>query len=366
MSSLGPADRFRIPGGSLDLDSDDDHADSGTSQSKVLPPPGPLPPLRSVNIAHLTPADLSCALSRISHPVAASTAEYVRALNLSGIAFRNLDLSALDILANHGPALTEDLLRLQAGFIIPPTAPTQAHISSSSGAEQQEQQADTSEPPFPLPGSSTSDPARATHTAAPPVAPTSEQDGASDNGTAASTAGSSELGSNLTPALADIRTDDGAVDDDRRSSEGSSRTCSSVGPVEQQCAENAITAPPCGEKATDCLSFSEPPAVLNGWPKPAFPNISMPALLERSARDAPATPRDVDAPSQDLPTETDGGSSDVTGAPEAEKVQDLVTDKLMGTDVGALFEDIPPLRCLTTAGACASAISQSARVLLIL
>ncbi|KAJ7629646.1 hypothetical protein DFH06DRAFT_1225028 [Mycena polygramma] len=349
MSSLGPEVRFRIPGGSLDLDSDDDHADGGTTQSNVLPAHGPPPPLRSVNIAHLTPVDLSCVLSQISHPVAASTAEYVRALNLSGIAFRNLDLSALNILANHDPALAEQLLRLQAGFIIPSTAPTQAHISSPSWAEPQEQQADSGEPLCPPPGPS-SDPPPPTHSAAQPVAPTSEQDTdppASDNDTAVPTADCGELGSNFTPPPAVSRTDrsqDGVGDDDKRTSEGNS--------------QNTTAAPPRGEQATDCLSpsSSEPLAVLNDSPKEALPNISTPPMLGGSARDACATPRDVGTLSQDVPTETDGGSSDAAGAPEAEKAQDHVTDNLLGTDVGALSEDIPSIECQTNAGGGAVAV----------
>ncbi|KAJ7802475.1 hypothetical protein B0H14DRAFT_1659927 [Mycena olivaceomarginata] len=106
-----PVDRFRIPGGSLDLDSDDER-EGVPAQANLVPSPGP-PQIRS-QIAHLTPDGLSNVLSRISHPLASRTAEYVRALNLSGNAFRNLDLAALNVLSNHDSAMAEQLLRIQA------------------------------------------------------------------------------------------------------------------------------------------------------------------------------------------------------------------------------------------------------------
>ncbi|KAJ6577602.1 hypothetical protein B0H19DRAFT_564622 [Mycena capillaripes] len=116
-------DRFRIPGGSLDLDFDEGR--DGTTEVNLLPSPQPPPTIQS--IAHLTPADVSCVLSRLSHPLASRTAEYVQALNISGAAFRNLDLSALNILANHDPAMSDELLRIRAG-VLPPVPPPAGSI----------------------------------------------------------------------------------------------------------------------------------------------------------------------------------------------------------------------------------------------
>ncbi|KAJ7788235.1 hypothetical protein B0H14DRAFT_264905 [Mycena olivaceomarginata] len=55
---------------------------------------------------------MSCLAS--ATPWLLRTAEYVRALNLSGNAFRNLDLAALNVLSNHDSAMAEQLLRIQA------------------------------------------------------------------------------------------------------------------------------------------------------------------------------------------------------------------------------------------------------------
>ncbi|KAF7335472.1 hypothetical protein MVEN_02200600 [Mycena venus] len=138
-----PVDRFRIPGGSLDLDFDEQKEDdttqgqnpapaSNVSMNLRIPVNLPLslehPPPTIQPIAHLTPADLSNVLCRISHPLASRTAEYVRALNLSGNAFRNLDLSALNVLSNHDPNMADQLLRIRDGFLpcaLPPEDPIQ-------------------------------------------------------------------------------------------------------------------------------------------------------------------------------------------------------------------------------------------------
>lgn len=114
-------DRFRIPGGSLDLDSDDDH-ENGTSQVEGDPPvSSPEPPTQIQPIVHLNPAELSRVLSWIPHTLAPLTAEYVLFLNISGNAFRNLELSALDVLANHDSAMGQQLVRIQNGLL--PSAP---------------------------------------------------------------------------------------------------------------------------------------------------------------------------------------------------------------------------------------------------
>ncbi|KAF8156279.1 hypothetical protein K438DRAFT_1986866 [Mycena galopus ATCC 62051] len=118
-----PADRFPIPGGNLELvDSYDDEHEDNMAQVHPLPSPPPI----SSQIMHLTPVDLSSVLCRISHPLASRTAEYVRALNLSGNAFRNLDLSALNVLSNHDPAMVNQLLRIQSG-VLPCSLPLEEH-----------------------------------------------------------------------------------------------------------------------------------------------------------------------------------------------------------------------------------------------
>ncbi|KAJ7146756.1 hypothetical protein C8R44DRAFT_18265 [Mycena epipterygia] len=122
-----PENRFRIPGGSLDLDFDDDHtngtAQVGQTSISSLPE---LPP-QIQSILYLAPTDLSRVLSWIPHPLAVRTAEYVLVLNISGNAFRNLDLSALTVLADHDPAMAEELVRIQGGILPsppPPAAPS--------------------------------------------------------------------------------------------------------------------------------------------------------------------------------------------------------------------------------------------------
>ncbi|KAJ7503323.1 hypothetical protein B0H11DRAFT_1985065 [Mycena galericulata] len=124
-------DRFRIPGGSLDLDFDDEN---GTNQ--VAPASSPEPPAPIQSIAHLNPAQLFRVLSCIPHPLASRTAEYVLALNLSGTAFRNLDASAFNILANHDPTMAEQLSCIKEGGLprVPHSAaPIQNDRSKGAG-----------------------------------------------------------------------------------------------------------------------------------------------------------------------------------------------------------------------------------------
>ncbi|KAJ7190748.1 hypothetical protein GGX14DRAFT_482500 [Mycena pura] len=118
-------DRFRIPGGSLDLDSDSDgRADTFTSPTDH--------PVQWQSIGHLSPTDLSRVFSWIPHPLAPKTAEYAKALNLSGTALRNLDRSSLHVLANHDPALAKELSRIQQGsFPRPPTLVDGPGVSST-------------------------------------------------------------------------------------------------------------------------------------------------------------------------------------------------------------------------------------------
>lgn len=107
-------DRFRIPGGSLDLDSDDDHENvtDHFGPATQASPPEPPTQIQSVGfypnfltsaldlseqVAHLNPAELSRVLASIPHPLAPRTAEYLLVLNVSGIAFRSLGRSALNV-----------------------------------------------------------------------------------------------------------------------------------------------------------------------------------------------------------------------------------------------------------------------------
>ncbi|KAJ6524232.1 hypothetical protein DFH09DRAFT_1189670 [Mycena vulgaris] len=140
-------DRFRIPGGSLDLDWDDEH-ENGTAQVNL---PSQEPPTQIQSIAHLTPADLSRVLSCTSHPLAARTAEYVLALNISGNAFRNLDLSALNILANHDSTMATHLARIQSGVLpyilpLPPAPPIERRASQHNGSASFSSEDDSSLP----------------------------------------------------------------------------------------------------------------------------------------------------------------------------------------------------------------------------
>ncbi|KAJ7735616.1 hypothetical protein DFH07DRAFT_779909 [Mycena maculata] len=124
-------DRFRIPGGSLDLDLDDDHENATEQVAQSSSPKPPIfisgPPQQ---IAHLNPAELSRILSYIPHRLAPMTADYVLALNLSGTALRNLDISALNVLANHDTEMAGQLVRIQEGVlpcVLPLAGPSPNH-----------------------------------------------------------------------------------------------------------------------------------------------------------------------------------------------------------------------------------------------
>ncbi|KAJ7149828.1 hypothetical protein C8R43DRAFT_1236399 [Mycena crocata] len=122
MSSL--ENRFRIPGGSLDLDFDDDH-EKGTAE--VVPPDA----ASTQTVSHFTPEELSRVLSWIPSPMAPRTAEYASALNISGDAFRNLDLQALTILADNDPMMSEQLVLIQRGVLPSVPPPTAAPIQNN-------------------------------------------------------------------------------------------------------------------------------------------------------------------------------------------------------------------------------------------
>ncbi|KAJ6615864.1 hypothetical protein B0H10DRAFT_2039322 [Mycena sp. CBHHK59/15] len=125
-----PQDRFRIPGGSLDLDFDDEH--EHTALAVDTSPPSAESSQAQVqmqSIAHLTPFGLSCILSWICHPLAYQTAEYARAMNLSGKAFLTFERSALHVLANRDALMTEELVRIQQGVF--PCAPSSAAPSEA-------------------------------------------------------------------------------------------------------------------------------------------------------------------------------------------------------------------------------------------
>ncbi|KAJ6489075.1 hypothetical protein C8R45DRAFT_993575 [Mycena sanguinolenta] len=139
-----PLNRFHIPGGSLDLDFDEDHEGARVSVTLSLP----VPPIQP--IIHLSPEDLSSVLCRVSHPLASRTAEYVQALNLSGNAFRNLDLAALNVLANHDPAMADQLMRIQAG-VLPGSLLLEASTQERNGSENNEPFSLNCNPPLPTP-----------------------------------------------------------------------------------------------------------------------------------------------------------------------------------------------------------------------
>ncbi|KAK6975067.1 hypothetical protein R3P38DRAFT_3127999 [Favolaschia claudopus] len=127
-----PHHGFRIPGGSLHLESDDDELNADITQDEDAFYTFWEPALQS--ISHLTPEGLSDVVCRIPHPSAPRTGEYVRALSLSGIAFRQLDPLSLQRLANDDLLMTQYLLRIQAN-VFPYTLPigrADSEVSSPS------------------------------------------------------------------------------------------------------------------------------------------------------------------------------------------------------------------------------------------
>ncbi|KAJ7051971.1 hypothetical protein C8F01DRAFT_1090934, partial [Mycena amicta] len=130
--------RFRIPGGSLDLDSESDGV-SDSSQAVLSPISSTMEtPVEVQSIAHLDSKDLARFISWISHPLAPRTAEFTQALNISGNALRTLDYSALSVyvfvpvLAAHDSAMAQELARIQLGLL--PREPIREVASDASDA----------------------------------------------------------------------------------------------------------------------------------------------------------------------------------------------------------------------------------------
>ncbi|KAJ7048096.1 hypothetical protein C8F01DRAFT_1291211, partial [Mycena amicta] len=109
--------RFRIPGGSLDLDSESDGV-SDSSQAVLSPISSTTEtPVEVQSIAHLDSKDLARFISWVAHPLAPRTAEFTQALNISGNALRTFDYSALSVLAAHDTAMAQELARIQLGLL---------------------------------------------------------------------------------------------------------------------------------------------------------------------------------------------------------------------------------------------------------
>ncbi|KAF7311939.1 hypothetical protein MIND_00205300 [Mycena indigotica] len=121
---------FHIPGGIFDLVSDDGQVSDYSRASTSPISPTVKTPVEVQSIAHLDASDIARFISYIRHPLASQTAEFSKALNISGSALRGLERPSLSRLANHDPQLEDELARIQLGLL--PYEPIPEGVSESS------------------------------------------------------------------------------------------------------------------------------------------------------------------------------------------------------------------------------------------